>query len=648
MRRVQIAVFAGLAVATVAAFFLTQHLKTVVPLVLGPPRPDPNVINPTEGGVCTDLAGERVSFRKSNVSFFLAHTDTAIVNVVNSFGQQVATVSPGRRMVAGERVLFSWNGRSGNGRGPLVPAGNYYFEFHLVREGRGIEWPDPIRVVRSAPQPRVTSVVATTNVSVTGIGTGTTSGAPTAAGSTGSAGSTSSTGTTTTAAAAGPAVINPPTEGALVHFSKGAYRGAVIEIFRAPANGKLSFVKAFGANPRLGYAVWNGLINNRAAPAGTYLVGVQVLDQACVTGRYPLTSSPVPGSTPRAGVTVRYLSVTPPTLPQAAGSLVNLSVDAAGEPFDWALRLAGHVKTIYHGIDPAGTTVMRVRIPRPGAGLYTLTVHSDRGRVSVPLVAAAARQSGSLTLGGRVLVVLPALSWQGQNPVDDTGDGLPDTLTGGDQIQLHRALVSLTSDFGSEAGVINDLASQHHGFQLTTDVALALGIGPKLSDYGGVILDGPMRWLPTSLVAQLHSYVESGGRVLSVGVGSLQAKAAVSDHAGDLVAGPPTALAPDPFGVHHGAVGSTEGLLITAFSDPLAIFGQIPAISGFKDYQSLTLASGSTASIAGIAASVPAVIGFHLGHGDVIEVGLPDFGSTLSGNIGAQELLTRVWQLLAA
>ena len=39
-----------------------------------------------------------------------------------------------------------------------------------------------------------------------------------------------------------------------------------------------------------------------------------------------------------------------------------------------------------------------------------------------------------------MLVVLPALTWQGHNPVDDNGDGLPDTLDAGVPIELDRPL----------------------------------------------------------------------------------------------------------------------------------------------------------------------------------------------------------------
>ena len=60
-----------------------------------------------------------------------------------------------------------------------------------------------------------------------------------------------------------------------------------------------------------------------------------------------------------------------------------------------------------------------------------------RGRVrhvaSAPIIATPARRAP-------VLVVLPALTWQGANPVDDTGDGLPNTLGAGRSVRLDRPL----------------------------------------------------------------------------------------------------------------------------------------------------------------------------------------------------------------
>ena len=61
--------------------------------------------------------------------------------------------------------------------------------------------------------------------------------------------------------------------------------------------------------------------------------------------------------------------------------------------------------------------------PGRRAGLYELALRSgrspDRG---------AAGRSARRARSAAILVVLPALTWQGLNPVDDDGDGIPTTL----------------------------------------------------------------------------------------------------------------------------------------------------------------------------------------------------------------------------
>ena len=50
--RLSIIAFAALVVATIAAFFVTQHLKVTTPLIQGEPRPVPGAINPLHGVAC--------------------------------------------------------------------------------------------------------------------------------------------------------------------------------------------------------------------------------------------------------------------------------------------------------------------------------------------------------------------------------------------------------------------------------------------------------------------------------------------------------------------------------------------------------------------------------------------------------------------
>ena len=50
MSRLPLTAFGALIVATVAAFFVTQHLKVSTPLIAGFPHPSPSAISPAGNG----------------------------------------------------------------------------------------------------------------------------------------------------------------------------------------------------------------------------------------------------------------------------------------------------------------------------------------------------------------------------------------------------------------------------------------------------------------------------------------------------------------------------------------------------------------------------------------------------------------------
>lgn len=606
--------FAVVAAATVGAVFLTQHLKITVPLIQGYPNPVPAAFNPVSGRICKTRSGRQIDFRKTWISFTLANSDTVDAYIFNSAGRLVQTVKTGTRIAAQARSpRFYWSGKDSSGN--FVPAGTYYWRFVLERENRTIALNQtPMTVIRTAPQPKITS----TTVTPGGGGVG---------------------------AAAGPAIITPRKQSATIRFTKADYRQVIVKLWRTDA-GRPRLVDQYPlGNPTLGVAQWNGVIHGRTAPAGTYQVAVQVQDQACNQGTYPIAQPPVI-PVANTGVTVRYLAVQPPLGPVPAGSKATVFVDSRLRPYRWSLRPAGGGPTLAHGSEPHGTLKLAVRLPRGSAGLYALTVRSDDHTTTVPLVASATAGGG-----GRVLVVLPMLTWQGLNEVDDTGGGLPDTLASNEPIQLQRPFANgLPAGFGEQAALLHYLTASHRHFQLTTDVALAegAGAGPSLSGHRGVILDGPFKWLPENLVSDLRAYARAGGRVLSVGAPSLQAQAPLQRTRGTLTAGPPAPLSPDPFGAHHGSVSTTAGEIIAEQSDPLGIFSVTLALTGFPRFQTITPPNGVRASTAGVAAEAPAIIGFHSGSGKVVQIGLPRFQSSLQHNVASQQLMGRIWTLLSS
>lgn len=163
MRHFQLTAFLALVVATVAAFFIAQHIKVSTPLISGMPTPFPATINPAGGRVCYVPALRRhVDFRSSSISFYLLHaSDKVDVYMVDQAGARVDTIATGRFMKA---VLFphevptrfTWDGREQSGA--VAPSGRYYFTVHLVHQGRTVtiangSGPLPVTVTTHSPCP---------------------------------------------------------------------------------------------------------------------------------------------------------------------------------------------------------------------------------------------------------------------------------------------------------------------------------------------------------------------------------------------------------------------------------------------------------------------------------------------------------------
>jgi hypothetical protein len=419
-------------------------------------------------------------------------------------------------------------------------------------------------------------------------------------------------------------------------------------LYRTDLSSEPKLVKTFRVGKN---AVWDGTIEGAPAPAGVYLVGFKVRDKACNVGSFPiggvpLTQDPPPGTTQHAGITVRYLAAQPPLAPVPAGSRALVYVDSRQKPYRWTLFPTGARKPVSHGAGAAPT--LRVRLPTEG--LYRLELTSGAHTTSVPLLASLAPGSPH----ARILVVLPAMTWQGLNPVDDNDDGLPDTLAAGVPIRLDRVYANgLPAGIGNEAALLSYLSKNHLRYDLTTDLALAEGANPSLNGRRAVVFAGTERWLPSSLGARLRTFVRGGGRVLSIGVDSLRRYSTVDQTMQGLEARRPTpAAAADLFGAHLGAVVTQRHPLLTLAgpSDPLHLFSQTSgAFTGFKAYQPITQLDppAKMLATAGVSQQTPSIAAFRYGTGLVVEIGLVGFEQSLRHNIDTQALLNRLWTVLA-
>ncbi len=591
MRRLPVAAFVALVVATIAAFFVTQHLKVTTPLIQGDPGPYPAAISP-DGTGCGGF------HRIARFSFYLQHrADDVDVYVVDQAGDIVRTLALGRHMridVRNPDGDFPWNGRENNGS--VAPDGTYYFRIDLIHQGRTFELSNrPITVIDTPPHPVVTDVT--------------------------------------------PSLIPQDGASVTIHYTGSANQFGTVRIYRTDLAGPPRLVKSFITQSPGRPTIWNGLINHRPAPQGTYLVGLYVRDKACNTGTFPSRLPPAGGATPHAGVTVRYLAAEPPLQPVPAGSRALVYVEALARPYRWSLQRAGARATVASGA--SRSRELSVGVPPKVAGLYELTIHSGPHRTTVPIVVSAARSA-------RILVVLPSLTWQGQNPIDDDGDGIPDTLAAGGPIVLGRPLANgLPSGFADEASFLAHLDSSHLAYDLTTDLGLIDGTGPALSGHRGVVLAGSERWLPASLSSALRSYVHGGGRLLSLGVQSLQRSVTLT---GREAIDPTPPQATDSLGARRGQLVTGNHKLVLVIRDELGILsGDSAGLGGYGSFEPIVsvAAPGQIVSAAGTSGASLSIVGYRLGRGIVVDIGLQGFGSSLGGNRAAQRLVSRLWSVLA-
>ena len=129
MRRLPTLIFGALAVATVAAVFITQHLKVTTPLVAGAFGPTPALtIDPT-ATACAATA---------TIGFHLLHAaDQIDLYVVDSHDRDVFTLASGLAAPRSVTNLqFTWHGRLHDGA--LAPPGHYEFRVRLIHQDRTI------------------------------------------------------------------------------------------------------------------------------------------------------------------------------------------------------------------------------------------------------------------------------------------------------------------------------------------------------------------------------------------------------------------------------------------------------------------------------------------------------------------------------
>jgi hypothetical protein len=454
-------VFVLLVGATFMAFFVAQRLKSAPPVV--------DVTRVTKF-FSPNGDGRRDVNR---ISLTVKEADDVTVNIVDVEGGQVRRLATAVPAQPFRPVRLAWDGRTDGGS--VARDGVYRLRLSLRRQGRSVVVQRAIQLDTTPPHPTVLSVT------------------PPVAG---------------------------PTPGAFEIRVRGMGRRKPpqFHVLRTDVSPE-QVVARFEGRKGSRRAAWDGQVDGRPAPPGTYLVVAAVEDRSGNVGTAPTELPPQPGAIPgKPGITVRAIAAQPPLEPVRAGERAEFFVDSRRRSYRWNVRRAGAPRPVKKGSAPPGQKLV-MRAPRGVSGAYLLEVRSGRYSSRVPFLVQAAERA-------RVLVVVPAITWLGLDKVDDDGDGMPNTLENGGPVKWPRVIAGregLPAAFTSHtAPLLVFLDRARIRYDLTTDIALARSRDPRATDREGVVLAGPLRWVPRRLAQRLRRYVQDGGRLASFGTETLR------------------------------------------------------------------------------------------------------------------------------
>lgn len=589
-------VFGLLVVATAGAFAITQRIKGDTPVV--------------ERVFFFEFIGPECDCRRETVPmrFDLPEDDRVTVEIVDDRGDVVREIAEGvRRGVDGGAIRwrgrtahFRWDGRTDGGEVP--PDGIYRLRVTLREEGRAVTAPRELRLDTAPPSPRIVEVTPPTFV---------------------------------------PALpASNPRGRVRIRLREGQDPAPVFEVFRTDA-GEPRLVRTFEGPRFRRTAEWDGRDDEgEPVPDGVYAIRVTTEDKAGNKGRYPAALT-ARAAGERTGVSARYLTIAAPLEPVPAGRVARIVAGPIQRRARWNLTRLGSSRPVARGRSDGRT--FGVRVPRSArTGMYLLRVQAGGRRVIAPIAVRG-------RAGGDVLVVLPAITWEGRNPVDDDRDGFADTLESSDSVRIGRGFAHgrLPAGFESQVGpLLRFLDRERLRYDLTTDLALARGGGAGLEGRPGIVFAGDERWLTGELDLRLREYVEGGGRVASFGVDSFRRRV-------DLVPG----LLRDPslpelrnvFGEDTEVAATPAGPTpITPTAGPELFEGADANIGLFTRLElSRSLAPGlDLVAAAGLDEARPALMAYRLGRGTVVRAGSPQWASQLVSSDDVATVTRNIWELL--
>lgn len=595
--RLRAVAFALLVVATFAAFFVVQRIK----------RQPADVGYATITALISPNGDGRLD--SADVSFRVRRADTVSVRVIDEAGDVVRTLLDGHRVRAGARIAVRWNGRDAAGR--PAPDGIYRYRVNLQDQGRAVLLPRGTRVDTSPPSPRVQRIGG---------------------------------------AVAGPDILpSPDGKPVTIRFYNPA-RSQPTEVLIYRTSPAAGLVYRTTLPARVRSLTWDGTSNGRRLREGTYLVALRTRDLAGNVGSSPprLPPSPVYGQRlpGHGGITIRRIGAQPTLEPTIAGAAATFGVDARSRAFTWSVRRVGVSRSVRAG-RPRTRPVVKVDAPAvPASGLYLFEARTRAGRTQVPFPVQAVRAQ-------KVLVVLPAITWLGTDPVDDDGDGWPDTLTGGLPVRRERVLAGgLPEDLARRvAPLLIFLDRSGLRYDLTTDLGLVAGVGPRIAGHRGVLLAGDERWLPAAQQRALVRFVRGGGTLATLGVDSLRRQVRVTPTE---IVDPTAPTRTDAFGATLRPVVHRPGTTLTIFNDDInlfagGVFGGTGVFANYDDYEQ-TASVGPGAKVVASAATSEGgqvIVAERIGQGLVIRFGLPQLPERLGTPGNETALMRRTWTLLS-
>jgi hypothetical protein len=596
------AVFVLLVVATFAAFFVAQRLKsapTVANLRSISQHFSPN------GDGRRDVARIRLRIRRD---------DDVTVSMVDDNGSEVKRLATAVAATPDQPLRLSWDGRANDGSD--APEGYYRVRVSLRRGNRAVTLRPGVNLDLTAPRPTVNVGGPDGRDWITG---------PVAA---------------------------PIPFGVIVTSRRLPTR---IRVYRTDL-GTPREVATLTLAPGVREGTWDGRVDGAPAPAGDYQIVAFVRDQAGNVGRSaPNEPGPTRG---KPGVSVRALLAQPPADPVQAGDQATFAVDSRGRPFRWRVFRVGERKPRAKGRRATGGEV-KVTAPRGPSGVYVFKAETGRHATAVPFAVQAA---GSAP----ILVVLPAATWFGGDTLDDDRDGWPNTLDNGSAAAYPRLLQGgLPAGFSDDvAALLAFLDAQRIHYDVTTDLTLAATRTGLSGERQGVLLAGPLRWISNDLARRLRRYVTEGGLVASFGTESLRRGVGIARD--ELVRPlPPSDTDPfgtkfrplrritsgDPLqptadegdtGLLTG-VDQLPGMNVVEESDP-ARAGRVRVALAAVDPQAFERAETSDEPLP---ETFPALTLTEEGRGRVIRVGLPQWGAKLrAGSVPVQQLTRNIADIL--